>query len=303
LIKRLDKLDSIGLIHWPKKEGGMPQGKRLLEDAKGIPLQDVWTDLKPIHNISAERLGYPTQKPESLLSRIINASSNPNDIVLDPFCGCGTTITIAERLRRRWIGIDITHLAIGLMRSRLHETFGSELSPYEVIGDPPDISSAHALAQQDRYQFQYWAVGKVEGRPAQDKKKGADAGIDGYLYFFEDKSNKAKKIIIQVKSGHVSVRDIRDLKGVLDREKAEIGAFITLEEPTKPMLIEALSAGFYEPPFSRVGPFSRLQILTIAEILAGKSLEYPRGMGQATFKKAERKKHLKEEDQPLPFGE
>jgi hypothetical protein len=187
------------------------------------------------------------------------------------------------------------------MRGRLHDTFGSELSPYEVIGDPKDLSSAQALAQQDRYQFQWWAVGLVEGRPAQDKKKGADAGIDGYLYFFDDNSGKAKKIIIQVKSGHVSVRDIRDLKGVLGREKAELGTFITLEESTKPMQAEALSAGFYESEFFRGSQFPRMQILTIAELLAGRRLEYPRGMGQATFKKAERKKRLKEEPRKLPF--
>ncbi len=217
LIRRLDKLDSIGLIHWPKKDGGVPQGKRLLEDAKGIPMQDVWIDLKPIHNISAERLGYPTQKPEALLDRIINASSNPGDIVLDPFCGCGTAIAVAEHLHRNWIGIDVTHIAIALMRHRLNSAFRSELSPYVVIGGPKDVASAEALAQESRYQFEVWAVSLVDAMPGQDKKKGADSGIDGYINFFDDNSGKAKKIIVQVKSGHVSVSQIRDLKGVLDR--------------------------------------------------------------------------------------
>ncbi len=183
------------------------------------------------------------------MERIIQASSNEGDLVMDPFCGCGTTITVAERLNRKWIGIDLTHLAVTLMKHRLEDTFGTALTPYEVTGDPKHLSGAKALAEHDRYQFEWWALGKVAARPAQDKKKGADSGIDGYLYFMDDQSGNAKKIIIQVKSGHVKAGDIRDLKGVLDREKAVIGAFITLEEPTRPMKQEAAGAGFYVPEY------------------------------------------------------
>ncbi|RKX43033.1 MAG: site-specific DNA-methyltransferase, partial [Thermotogae bacterium] len=222
-----------------------------------------------------EKLGYPTQKPEDLLERIIKASSNEGDLVLDPFCGCGTTIVVAERLHRRWIGIDITHIAITLMRHRLHSTFGEELSPYEVIGDPKDPASARALAQEDRYQFQLWSLGLVEARPSQEKR-GADTGIDGYIYFFDDPSGKPKKIVVQVKSGHVGVSQIRDLKGVMERENAVIGVFITLEEPTRPMRIEAVAAGFYEPEYWPGEKYPHLQILTIEELLNGKTVQYPR---------------------------
>ena len=200
---------------------------------------------------------------------------------------------MAERLHRRWIGIDITHLAITLIKHRLADTFRDELSPYEVIGDPKDHTSAEALAQQDRYQFEWWALGLVDARPAQDKKKGADAGIDGYIYFFDDDSGKAKKIIVQVKSGHPSVNHIRDLKGVLQREEAAIGVYITLEEPTRPMRTEAASTGFYEPEHFN-GSYPRVQLLTITELLQGKTVQYPRQGLPATFKKAERK----EKDHP-----
>jgi adenine specific DNA methylase Mod len=276
------------------KSGTVPVYKRYLDEMPGIPLQDIWTDIKPIGAQAVERLGYPTQKPEALLERIIKTSSNEGDVVLDPFCGCGTAVTVAERLHRRWIGIDVTHIAITLIRSRLHDTFGSELAPYEVVGDPKDASSAEALALQDRYQFQWWAVGLVGGRPAQDKKKGKDTGIDGFVYFFDDNSGVPRKIILQVKSGKVGSGDIRDLKGVLEREKAQIGAFITLKPATRDMLKEAVSAGFYKSEF--YGTYPRLQILTIEEILSGKKLEYPYFLGSATFKRAERqsKSHIEQ---------
>jgi len=251
--------------------------------------RDVWEDINVIGTENKERLGYPTQKPEALLERIIKASSNEGDIVLDPFCGCGTAVAVAENFNRRWIGIDITHLAITLIRHRIDDGFNKQdLAPYEVIGDPKDLASASALAKENRYQFEWWALGLVDARPAQDKKKGADQGVDGYIYFFDDNSGKAKKIIIQVKSGHVTVNQIRDLKGVLDREKASIGVFITLQKPTKPMQTEAITAGFYEPEHFE-GKHQRLQILTIEEILNGKEVSHPRGGATATFKKAKRK--------------
>ncbi|MFH1596802.1 MAG: site-specific DNA-methyltransferase, partial [Pseudomonadota bacterium] len=182
---------------------GMPRLKRYLDDSKGEYIQDIWTEIFDVNAVAKERLGYPTQKPEALLERIIKASSNEGDLVLDPFCGCGTTVTVAERLHRRWLGIDITHLAITLIKKRLHDSFGPVLAPYEVIGEPADAPSAAALAEVNRHQFEWWALGLVDAAPAQDKKKGADRGVDGVLYFQEKDDGPYHKIIVQVKSGHV----------------------------------------------------------------------------------------------------
>jgi site-specific DNA-methyltransferase (adenine-specific) len=275
------------LKRWIRDHGREPTANEVILKIEGLTVDSVW-DIKAVDPKSAERLGYPTQKPEALLERLIEASSNEGDVILDPFCGCGTTINVAERLHRRWIGIDITHLAITLIKHRLADTFRDELSPYEVIGDPKDHTSAEALAQHDRYQFEWWALGLVDARPAQDKKKGADAGIDGYIYFFDDDSGTAKKIIVQVKSGHPTVNHIRDLKGVLQREEAAIGVYISLEEPTRPMRTEAVSGGFYEPEHFN-GSYPRVQLLTITELLQGKTVQYPRVAPAATFKKAEQK--------------
>ena len=266
--------------------GSVPAYKRYLDEMPGVPLQDVWNDVQPIGAQAQERLGYPTQKPEPLLERIIKASSNEGDIVLDPFCGCGTAIAVAERLKRRWIGIDITYLAINLVQRRLRDAFGAELCPYQIIGAPKDVAGAEALKEIDPYQFEWWAVDLVDARPARDRKKGADSGVDGYINFLDDKSGVAKKVIVQVKSGYVGVNHVRDLKGVLEREKAAIGALITLREPTKPMLTEAASAGFYKSEHFPE-PYPRLQILTIKELLDGKQLLFPRHRVE-TFKKAER---------------
>lgn len=260
-----------------------------LEERTGVAPRDWW-EINIINKASKERLGYPTQKPEALLERIIQASSNEGDVVLDPFCGCGTAIAVAERLHRRWLGIDITHLAITLIKNRLRTAFEDELSDYAVIGVPKDLASARALARQNRYQFEWWALGLVDARPAQEKKKGADTGIDGVINFIDDPSGKAKRLIIQVKSGKVSVTQIRDLKGVLEREKAAIGAFISLAEPTAPMSKEAATAGFYAPTHLTGLEFPRLQILTIEELFAGKKLQYPRIAPDVTFKKAPRQR-------------
>jgi len=257
-----------------------------LENRPGVPPRDWW-EINIINKASKERMGYPTQKPEALLDRIIRASSNAGDVVLDPFCGCGTATVVAERLKRRWIGIDITHLAITLIKKRLHDTFGDSLSPYQIIGAPQDFSSAAALAEHNRHQFEWWALSLVEARPAQDKRKGPDRGVDGYIYFFDDNSGRAKKIVVQVKSGQVSVAQVRDLLGVVEREKAVIGAFLTLKEPSRPMLAEAAAAGFYEPEHLPGRTYPRLQIRSIADLLAGKDLEYPK-YAPATFKKAPR---------------
>lgn len=217
-----------------------------------------------------------------------------------PFCGCGTAVAVAERLHRRWIGIDITHLAIGLMRSRLQDTFGEQLSPYEVIGDPKDLEGARALAEENRFQFEWWALGLVGARPAQDRKKGADRGIDGVIRYFDDRSGKPKTIIVQVKSGHVKRNDIATLIGDVNREKAVIGAFITLEEPTRPMIEEAAAAGFYEAYGFK--PVPRIQIMTIKDLLEGHvRLEYLE-LQDVTIKRAEPKRKGEEPKQEKLFG-
>lgn len=282
----LDKLEANGRIYFPKKKGGIPRGIRYLDEMPGVPLQDVWSDILPIGSQAAERLGYPTQKPESLLERIILSSSSKGDVILDPFCGCGTAVHVAEKTNRRWIGVDVTHIAITLIRHRLQDAFKSALHPFEVIGDPKDLQSAGALALEDRYQFQWWALGLVDARPAyNDRKKGSDGGVDGVIRFFTDaKSKTPRKIVIQVKSGHVTAGQIRDLIGVTQREKAEIGIFITLEKPTAPMNREALEAGYYTPE-QFANKYRRIQIITIEELLAGKMIDYPR-YSVETFKKA-----------------
>ena len=230
---RLDELDRKGRVHWPKKKGGMPRLKQYPEDLPGVPLQDVWADVRPLHNLAAERLGYPTQKPERLLDRIILSSTGEGEVVLDPFCGCGTTIAAAQKLGRRWIGIDITHLAISLIRHRMQDSFGKDCQ-FEVIGEPTSLQDATALAAQDPYQFQWWALGLVGARPI-EQKKGADQGIDGRLYFHDEGRNgKTKQIIFSVKAGHVTVSQVRDLVGVINREKGSDWSLPVPESSDRP---------------------------------------------------------------------
>ena len=285
--------------------GGGERVKRYIEDAMslGRPVDDVW-EIDKLTSSSKERLGYPTQKPEALLERIIDASSNKGDVVLDPFCGCGTTIAVAKKLKRRWIGIDITHLAVALIKHRLEDMFGEKIrKTYEVIGEPVSLPDAKTLAENDPYQFQWWALGLVGARPV-EQKKGADKGIDGRLYFHDEADSskaKTKQIIISVKAGHVSVAHIRDLRGVIERENAEIGVLISMEKPTKPMRTEAASAGFYKSPWQKK-PYPRLQILTIEELLNGKRIDCPPlGQVNVTFKKAPKAKGKATEHPELEY--
>jgi hypothetical protein len=260
-----------------------------LDESQGVKVQNLWTDIPPISANAQERLGYPTQKPEALLDRIIETSSNPGDVVLDPFCGCGTAVASAQRLGRKWIGIDITHLAINLIKSRLLDSFGDEIQKtYKVIGEPVSLSGAEQLAAEEPYQFQFWALGLVGARP-HEEKKGADRGIDGRLNFHDEGvKGQTKQVIISVKAGKVQVSHVRDLVGVLDREKAQIGVLISMNEPTKPMRSEAASAGFYTSPWGR---HPRVQLLTIDELLKGGRIDYPRTQGSnVTFKKAPKAK-------------
>jgi len=272
----MEKLDAAGLIHWPQKEGAWPYIKMYLDEQRGIPAQEVWADIDPINMMAAERLGYPTQKPEALLERIIQASSNEGDVVLDPFCGCGTAIAAAQKLKRRWIGIDVTSLAITLIKHRLVSAYGAEIAgTFQVVGEPVSVSDAATLAEQDAYQFQWWALGLVGARPV-EQKKGADKGIDGRIYFHDDPAHsaKTKQIVLSVKAGHVTVAQVRDLRGVMDREKAAIGVLISMQDPTRPMIAEAAGAGFYKSPWNNQD-YPRLQLLTIGELLAGKRIVAP----------------------------
>ena len=293
-LERMKQLDAEGRLHFPESKSGRIRLKRYLDEMPGVPAADIWEDIKPIQAQAQERLGYPTQKPEGLLARIIQTSCPDDGLVLDPFCGCGTAVAVAERLGRRWIGIDITHLAISLMKSRLRDTFGNDLSDYDVIGVPQDVESARALALESehdgRYQFEYWALGLVDARPSKGNGKGADAGIDGYVNFFDDNTGRAKRVIVQVKSGQVRRDMIATLKGDMARENAEIGLFITLNPPTRPMIQEAVSVGFYTPEHYPNHQYPRLQILTIEDLLSGTQAEYPRFAPDATLQRAPRRR-------------
>jgi site-specific DNA-methyltransferase (adenine-specific) len=268
----------------------------------GVLTGDNWTDILPISAHAAERLGYPTQKPLALLERIVQASSNPGDVILDPFCGCGTAVAAAEKLGRRWIGIDVTHLAITLQKYRLQAMFPGV--KFDVVGEPEDLGAAKQLAHDDRYQFQWWALSLVAAKPVggiegeKTGKKGADKGIDGIINFFDDNSGKPKQVIVQVKSGHVSSPTVRDLCHVVDREKAAIGVLITLEEPTKDMTHEAITAGKYNAVWWQKD-FPKIQILTIAQLLKGAPVEMPPAWG--TFKQAPKEQGPQPEQHGFEF--
>ena len=297
------KLDSDERIAYPRSADGAfdttkrPQIKRYLDETPGSVIGTIWTDIAPINSQAQERLGYPTQKPEALLERIICASSKMGDVVLDPFCGCGTAIAAAQKLDRGWIGIDITHLAITLIRSRLTDTFAGTIV-YEVVGEPVATPDAEALAASDPYQFQWWALGLVGARPV-EQKKGADKGIDGRIYFHEG-PGETRQIILSVKAGRLHAPYVRDLRGVVEREKAVIGVLLTLDEPTKAMRTEAASAGFYTSPW---GKHPRLQILTVEDLLTGKGLDRPPAQASATFKRAPKAKAAGAKPQALDFSE
>jgi site-specific DNA-methyltransferase (adenine-specific) len=264
---RMLKAYEDGLIYLPPK-GGVARYKRYLDEMEGTPVTSVWTDISPINSQAAERLGYPTQKPLALLERIIAASSNEKDVILDPFCGCGTALDAAQHLKRQWIGIDITHLSIGLIERRLKERYPAlkKKGAFEITGRPTDLATARRLAELDKYQFQFWALSLIGAQPFKGGKKGADGGVDG-LIFPEVGKGKTEKIIVSVKGGeNVGVLAIRDLVATVSREKAAVGALISLVPPTKAMLSDAAAAGFYDSPHH--GQFPKIQILTIEGLLA-----------------------------------
>lgn len=284
-IEKLDLLDKHGLIHWPKStSGGFPRFKRYL--SSGTVIQDIVADISPLNSQAQERLGYPTQKPTALLERIISASSNPGDVVLDPFCGCGTTIHAAQKLGRKWIGIDITYLAINLIKRRLKDAFGEEIE-FEEKGQPTDFASAKRLAELDKFQFQHWALSLIGARPLKEGEgKGADRGVDGLLYFYETERKDIpgrvmeeplpksepvhrEKTIVQVKGGGVNRGDVATLLGDVENQKAAGGVLITLEKPSKQMRTEAADAGRYTSKLWHDKDYPRIQILTVEALLNG----------------------------------
>ncbi len=321
---KMSEMIKQGLVIQPRP-GAVPRQKRYLDESAGVPLQDIWSDIPPINSQAAERLGYPTQKPVALLERIIRSSCPENGVVLDPFCGCGTTIVAAQTQGRSWVGIDITHLAITLIKQRLKDSFGvgalvlSAMSkkdeaakvaegpaeygeptkrPFCVMGEPSSVPDAAALAASDPYQFQWWALGLVGARPAEGKK-GADKGIDGKIVFQGDNTGKFETVILSVKAGHVTANHVRDLRGVVEREKAAIGVLISMEDFTGPMQTEAVTAGFCESKtWGRKYP--KIQLLTVADLLAGKQIDMPpvKQVG-ATFKKAPKASAPKAEQSEL----
>jgi site-specific DNA-methyltransferase (adenine-specific) len=269
----MEEMDREGLLYYSRT--GQPYIIYYLDERPGVAAQSMWVDIPPMGPTSRERLGYQTQKPLALLERIIKVTSNEGDVVLDPFCGCGTALVAAQKLNRKWIGIDITHLAIAVMKSRLEESFPG--IHFEVIGEPQDLAGAKALAREDRYQFQWWALSRIKAKPfPEERRKGADKGIDGVIDFVDRDEATGKEVmkraVVSVKSGHVHVKDIRELKDIASRHA--MGVFITLEPPTREMRTEAVSAGSYHSPlWDRDYP--KIQILTIEELLQGKALDMP----------------------------
>jgi len=282
------RMDSEGRVHFPKDKTKRLQRKRFLDELDGETVDTLWDDISPINSQAQERLGYPTQKPLELMERVIAASSNEGDTVLDPFCGCGTTVHAAQKLGRQWIGIDVTHLAVALVERRLKEAFPG--IAFEVHGVPNDQAGARDLAERDKHEFQKWIVGTVGAQPYKSGKKGMDRGIDGYLHF-RDGDNKPQFAIVSVKGGGIKSGDVRDLKGTMEREKAAMGLFLTLNEPTREMVKEAASAGIYETGGQKI---PRLQILTAEAIIDGKRPQVPFGHSEG-FRKAAKEDSAKQD--------
>ena len=297
-LEKMKQLDAENRLHFPKKPDGRIQQKRYLDEMEGTHMGDAWDDIKPIASQSAERLGYPTQKPIALLERIITISSNVGDVVLDPFAGCGTTVVAAQKIGRQWIGIDVTTIATTLIQKRLADSAGmkdvrllskddpASLKTFRVEGLPVDKAGALELYKKDTIhkEFEMWAVGLIPGIPQQTK--GADRGIDGLVYY-SDNAKKPTKAVVQVKGGKVGPNQIRDLRGVMAREDAALGFFVCLEEPTQAMRNEAKAAEFYKAATGVGRQVEALQIRTIEELLTGRAFDEPLYKSNVSFKQAE----------------
>ncbi|ODP39452.1 DNA methyltransferase [Sphingomonas turrisvirgatae] len=267
-IEKLDLLDADGLIHWPRN-GGFPRFKRVL--SSGTLVQDVVTDIPPLNSQAQERLGYPTQKPLALLERIIDASSNEGDLVLDPFCGCGTAVHAAQKLGRRWTGIDVTHLAIGLIEKRMSDAYPS--LQFDVIGRPQSLADAEELVRRDKHQFELWALSVVDAAPWKGGRKGPDGGIDGIIWFKPD-GKKTEKAIVEVKGGATGVKDVGRLAQVMERENAKIGVLLTAQPPTRTMERDAAAVGIWENKYTG-RKHARLQILTLDDLFHNRRPDIP----------------------------
>jgi site-specific DNA-methyltransferase (adenine-specific) len=250
--------------------GAVPQYKLYLDESKGRTITNDWHDVKPVGG--KEALGYPTQKPEAILERIILISSNEGDVVLDPFCGCGTTIAVAEKFNRKWIGIDVTHLAIGVMRDRLLERFGEHLSPCEIIGEPSDCAGARVLADQSRHQYESWALSLFDDVLPVAKNRDKPFRV---IEFEDDGSGVKRKVLVQAQSGMLSNKIIQELQALMRKEGAEIGAIISLEPPSDAVKRTAISAGFYRHDVFK-SEYPKVQIITVEEALGGKRVAYPK---------------------------
>lgn len=254
--------------------GRVPQFKRYLDEQRGKPLSDVWADIPPLNSRAAERLGYPTQKPLALLERILRLATNEGDVVLDPFAGCGTTIDAAQNLGRRWIGMDITYIAVDLIEKRLLHTHGPDVKTnYDVRGIPHDAAAALALFDRNPFDFERWAVSQVNAQP--NEKQVGDKGIDGVARFQLGTTNEFGRILVSVKGGkQLNPAMVRDLRGTIERQKAEMGVLITQYPPTPGMVDEVNHSGNYVHPANSQA-FPRLQIITTAELMAGKKPQLP----------------------------
>jgi DNA modification methylase len=259
-IAALDFLDSVGRVHWSKN--GIPRFKRYFDETEGMAAQDIITEIPPISSHSKERLGYPTQKPINLLKHFISASTNPGDVVFDPFCGCGTSIYAAHELNREWIGCDVAILAVGLIEKLLNDWYGLVCeTAYETSGIPNSVEAAQRLFQASPRNFESWVCELLQACPT---PASGDRGIDGRLYFEEDRDDH---MIISVKGGNIQPRDIRDLQGARSLSSAQLAGFVSLKSPTKGMTKEAISAGVWEHGGVT---YPRIQMLTIQEILEEK---------------------------------
>jgi SAM-dependent methyltransferase len=270
--EKMDQLIAEGRVI-QTSPGAVPQYKRYLDEMPGVPAQNLWADIKPINNRSREMLGYPTQKPVALLERILTVSSNPGDVVLDPFCGCGTTVDAAQRLGRQWIGIDITFIAIDLIEKRLRHAYGESVTKtYQVDGIPHDMGAAQALFDQSPFDFERWAVSRINAQP--NVKQVGDKGVDGVARFYLDKKNVGR-VLVSVKGGkNVNPGFVRDLVGTVSSQKAEMGVLITMAEPSKGVIDAANHGGTYTWPVNGQS-YPRVQVITVADLLNRKRPDMP----------------------------
>lgn len=288
--QKLDRLFELGYITFTDGDT-WPLYQRYVNPLEGTPAPDIWAfqpytngtvfgsedgvdeDVRWLSTRDAERLGYQTQKPMGLLERIVGASTHPGDVVLDPFCGCGTTIEAAHNLGRHWIGIDITYIAVDLIQKRMRHRFGEEVTKtFEIDGIPRDLASAKALFARSPFEFERWAVSMVDGTP--NERQVGDKGIDGVIRFNVDAKGTQGKSLVSVKGGGLNPAMVRDLLGTVGTQRAEMGVLITLEKPTRGVTDAVQHAGTYSPPeFGRTYP--KIQLLTVEQLLAGQKPNMP----------------------------